>query len=77
MSATVEILNKKYTITDYKWSGPEKAIVDMLTSFLKPNGPSGSDPNPDATAAQNVVDELAITRMVRFDKLDYVPSRVY
>lgn len=77
MSATIEILSKKYTIDSYKWSGPNKEVVNMLNSFLDLNGPSGSDPNPDATAAQNVVDELAIAEMVHFDKLDYVSDRVY
>ena len=77
MSATIEVLNREYTIKDYKWSGPDKVVVDMLNSFLAPEGPSGSDPNPDATAAQNVVDELSIAEMVHFDKLDYVPDRVY
>lgn len=77
MSATIKIMNENYIITDYKWSGPDKVVVDMLNSFIDPEGPSGADPNPDATAAQNVVDKLAIAEMVRFDKLDYVPDRVY
>lgn len=77
MSATIKIMNKNYTITDYKWSGQDEVVVAMLSSFIDPDGPSGADPNPDATAAQNVVDELAIAEMVRFDKLDYVPGRVY
>lgn len=77
MSATIKILDEEYTIDGYEWSGLNKTVVNMLDSFLSPNGPSGSDPNPDATAAQRVIDELAIAAMVRFDELDYVPGRVY
>lgn len=76
MSATIKVLKKNYTITDYKWSGPNKTVVKMLDSFLDPDGPSGSDPNPDTTAAQAVVDEMGF-KMVHYDKLDYVPGRVY
>ncbi len=76
MSATIKVLNKKYTIEDYKWSGPDKIVVNMLNSFLDPDGPSGSDPNPDATAAQAVADEMGF-KMLRYDKLKYVPGRVY
>lgn len=76
MSATIEVLNRKYTIDEYKWSGPDKRVVSMLNSFLDPEGPSGSDPNPDATAAQMVVDKMDF-KLLRYDKLDYVPGRVY
>lgn len=76
MSATIEVLGKKYTIEDYKWTGPDKTTVSMLNSFLDLDGPSGSDPNPDATAAQAVVDEMGF-KMLRYDKLKYVPGRVY
>lgn len=76
MSATIKVLNKEYTITDYKWSGPNKMVVRMLNSFLDPDGPSGSDPNPDATAARAVVDEMGF-EFLRYDKLKYVPGRVY
>lgn len=76
MSAIIEVLGKKYTIKDYKWTGPDKTTVKMLNSFLDPDGPSGSDPNPDATAAQKVVDEMGF-KLLQYDKLDYVPGRVY
>lgn len=76
MSATIKVLNKEYTIDGYKWSGPNKTVVGMLNSFLNPYGPSGSDPNPDATAARAVADEMGF-EFLRYDKLEYVPGRVY
>lgn len=48
----------------------------MLNSFIDLDGPSGADPNPDATAAQMVVDEMGF-KLLHYDKLDYVPGRVY
>ncbi len=76
MSATIKVLNEEYTIKDYKWSGPNKTVVNMLDSFLSPNGPSGSDPNPDATAALKIENKLGF-KVVHYDKLDHVPGRVY
>lgn len=76
MSATIELGGEQYTIDEYVWSGPTKGIVDMLNSSLDTEGPSGSDPNPDATAARDIVDKLEV-KMIRFDELEFTPGRIY
>ncbi len=76
MSATIKALGKNYTIDGYKWSGPDKGMVRIFNSYLDPDGPSGADPNPDATAAFELAKTLGL-KVVKYDKLDYVPGRVY
>lgn len=76
MSATIELGEEQYTIDEYVWSGPTKRIVDMLNSSLDTEGPSGSDSNPDVTAAQNIVDRLG-AKMIGFDELEFTPGRIY
>lgn len=52
--------NRAY-IQDYHWFSPNKAMESALNSMLDPNGPSGSDPYPDKTAADAVVAQLGAT----------------
>ncbi len=55
MSAIVELFKVTCIFNDdlYKWSSPDNpAIARLLNSLLDSGGPSGSDPNPAGTAAQ-------------------------
>jgi len=69
MTATIFILGKKATITDYEWRADNPAVANLLNSLLDPAGPSGADPNPDLTTAQEIA--------IRFngEVLDFEPVK--
>ena len=54
MSAIVELFNVTCIFDGdfYRWSSPDNpTIAELLNSLLDSGGPSGSDPNPAGTAA--------------------------
>jgi hypothetical protein len=54
--AKITIAGFEAEVKDYKWTCPESPELEgLLNARLNPGGPSGSDPNPDRTAAQNAV----------------------
>lgn len=55
MTAIVEINGKKAVIKDYHWTSPDNDLARTLNGLLEPGGPSGADPNPDGTVAQDAV----------------------
>jgi hypothetical protein len=75
MAVTVKIDSQTATINDYEWTGDE-SLVETLNVFLEPDGPEGSDPNPDWTVAQAAIDELG-GEIVSFDILEFDPDIVY
>lgn len=77
MSATIRMpTGEEATITDYKWSSENKTLEDALNLMLDPDSVSGSDPNPDHTAALEVVDQFG-AELIRFDEVDYDPMLIY
>lgn len=76
MSATVMIGGEKATIDGYKWTSDDQALEELLNALLDPLGPSGADPNPSLTAAQEAVKRLG-GEVVRFDKPKFDPEAVY
>lgn len=76
MAATVKVFGVQATITDMQWSSDFEDLTKMLQSMLDPDGPSGSDPNPDYTAAALVVEALG-GEIVSFDEADFDPDAVY
>ena len=76
MSATVIIGGEKATIDGYEWTSDNQALEDLLNAMLDPLGPSGADPNPSLTAAQEAVKRLG-GEVVRFDKPKFDPEAVY
>ncbi len=75
MAATLRIGNLEATIDGYVWTG-EPVLARALNAMLDPDGPAGSDPNPDHTAALLMARQFG-GEVVRFDKADYVEGRVY
>ncbi len=63
-------------IEGYEWTGDNDALVDLLNAMLDSAGPSGADPNPDLTAAQNAIDRLG-GEIVHADEVEYVEGRIY
>lgn len=73
MAVKVKIGPYEAIIDGYQWSVPEdKDFEDLLNARLEPFGPSGSDPYPDYTAAQQVVSDLG-GEIVEFDKPKPLP----
>lgn len=77
MSAIIEMpTGDKATITDYKWSSDNKVLEQALNLMLDPDGSSGSDPNPDHTAAMQIVKEFG-AELLSFDEVEYDPMTIY
>jgi len=65
------------TIDGYKWSSKDKKLAELLNVMLDPLGPSGADPYPGLTAAQEAVDKLG-GEVVEYDKpTDYPKGTVF
>jgi len=76
MSAIIEVNGIRATINGYQWTSSNKDLEQTLNLMLDPYGPSGADPNPDATAAQAAIDKLG-GKLIRFDKDTSRPGTVH
>ena len=76
MAATIKIGLFTATIEKYNWTSENESLAELLNSMLPIYGPSGSDPNPDHTAAVEAVNLLG-GEVVSFDQLPYVDGRIY
>ena len=76
MSATINTHLGQATCTNYHWEADNETLAKYLNVLLDPNGPSGSDPNPDLTAARVAVNEIG-AKIVDYDDLEAVPGRIY
>lgn len=74
---TIEIYSKQATIQDYVWSCEEPTIADFLNATTDLNGPSGSDPYPDLTAALRAIKEAGSGRVISFLRPVYDPEMIY
>jgi len=73
----VRIGDTEATIKNYEWSSKDKRFERMLNAILDPLGPSGADPYPDLTAAQETIDSLG-GEIVEYDKQpDYPKDTVF
>ncbi|MCB1022065.1 MAG: hypothetical protein KDC27_19190 [Acidobacteria bacterium] len=56
----VKVMFGRYeaTIDNYRWTSPDAELAKELNERLDPNGPAGSDPDPDYTAARAAAREL-------------------
>lgn len=76
MAATIELTNGIIaTIDKYKWSSDTPQVAQTFTNLLPPT-PRSFDPNPDLTAAQEIVDRLG-GKVVRFDQTPFDPKVIY
>lgn len=76
MTAIVEINGTRAVIRDYVWHSTDKALETVLNTLLDPLGPSGADPNPDATAAEEAVKRLG-GRVISADETESEDGVVY
>lgn len=50
----IRTMGVEASIEGYSWYCQDRDVEAMLRATLDPDGPSGSDPNPDATAIKNL-----------------------
>lgn len=72
----ISIFGTEATIDGYRWSSPNKHIEGVLNAQLDPLGPSGSDPDPDRTAAQAVIERYG-GKILQADVMPYSEGTVY
>lgn len=70
------IQGKTATIKDYHWSCESKSLETLLNAKLSAHGPSGADPHPDLTAAQQAANDLG-GQVIRNGKAVFDPDLVY
>lgn len=76
MAATIKLPNGiEATVDKYKWTSDTPKIAQTFTNLLPPT-PATSDPNPDLTAAQAIVDRFG-GKVVRFDETPFDPKVIY
>lgn len=75
MSSTVKVREQTATIDGWEWSG-DPELAKLLNMMLDPNGPSGSDPDPDGNEAARVAKELG-GEVVGRDPVDFDKDAVY
>ena len=73
MPVVVEIGGEKAEINDYKWTSEDKVLQGLLNSMIDPIGPSGADPYPDLTAADDAVKRLG-GKVVEIPKQEPLPT---
>ena len=76
MTAIVDFGVVKAVIQDYKWSCSNKHLERLLNTQLDPDGPSGADPNPDGTAAQEAA-TLMGGKVISIEPVEYDENAVY
>jgi hypothetical protein len=74
MAATIKVDDFTATIDGYKWQGDE-ILVSVLNTFLDPDGPPASDPNPDATMAKEMAERFG-GRVTRVDETEVATDGV-
>lgn len=73
---TVDFPGVIATIDGLEWTSEDDSLQSLLTAMLDPLGPSGSDPDPDYTAARDAADKLG-GRITQHDEVEYVEGRIY
>jgi hypothetical protein len=73
---TVEFVGATATIQDGVWASENDSLQSLLNAMLDPLGPSGSDPDPDHTAAMDAAEKLG-GKITQRDKVEYVEGRIY
>jgi hypothetical protein len=76
MAATIRLNSGiEATIDKYKWTSDTPKIAQTFTNLLPPT-PRSFDPNPDLTAAQEIVSRFG-GEVVKFDETPFDPKVIY
>lgn len=62
------------SIENYEWSCKDKKFKEILDFYLEEDGPSPSDPYPDLTAANTIINKLG-GEIIRQDKKEEVDEK--
>lgn len=76
MTATIRILGQEATIAGYRWTGADASLVAMLNAMLDPDGPAGSDPNPDLNAARAAAEAFK-GEVLSYEETPFDPEAIY
>jgi hypothetical protein len=77
MTATITILGDTATIDSYRWSCPANPLTEaMLNARLDPDGPAGSDPNPDLNAARAAAEAFG-GQVISYQETAFDPEAIY
>lgn len=74
MSAYILLTGQTAVFDGEKWTYPDKSMQDLLNLTIPEV--DGSDPNPDKTAAQYVVDNFG-GEIVKVDSAEFVKGTIY
>ena len=64
------------SVEHYLWSCENKVIEKYLNAVRDPLGPSGADPYPDLSLAEDAVKRLG-GEVLEFEEQEYVEGRIY
>ena len=73
MAAIVRIGLSEATCDGYIWTSEDETLALLLNARMDPWGPSGSDPNPDCSAAQQAVEDLG-GELLQCDEAEELPE---
>ena len=65
------------SIINYTWTCDDDMLLSLLNSILDDDGPSGSDPDPDYTAAQIAIEEVGNGKIVFADDAEFDEDVIY
>jgi len=77
MAVVIQVAGIPARIDGYKWTSKSKALENLLNSMLDPFGPPTSDPDPDATVAEQIVQLLEGTVIYAHGKNTRKPGVIY
>jgi hypothetical protein len=77
MAVKITVYDETAAIDGYVWKCKNKSLEGLLNALLESGGPGGQDPNPDLTAAENVLKRFPgeIIEVSGYDEA--VKGRVY
>jgi hypothetical protein len=59
MAITIQLASRRARVQHRQWSG-DADLVELLQGTLDPDGPTGSDPDPDRTAAELAAQKFGV-----------------
>lgn len=77
MPVTIRIFGEIATVSSYKWYCDDPEVLDLLQVTLDPDGPWGSDPDPDRTVAKDAIELYCHGEILEHIKMERDGTSVY
>jgi hypothetical protein len=77
MPVTIRIFGEIAKVVGYKWHCTDPEVLDMLQVTLHPDGPWGSDPNPDYTVAKDAIEFYCNGEILEHEKMERDGESLY